>query len=277
VRIRDYLSNPAGSPAAENAARAFGITPAEATTALAAISSELSRAIERNTLNRGGIADMVAAIGAADPAPALGSVDLATPEVTELGIGYLEQIFGNRDRSRAVAARISRETGLPDDLIRQMLPAAATIVMGALAEGSRSALRDVMSKVPGFEAVSVPSAGPLSLPGSEPPARPAFGSGDLPPQTPLPIPGNDVARPQGRSRSQTPSFPDVVRRGGSRVPSPGGPNTGGSLDTVIRDILGGLLGFENKGVVSWIVRYIVVRYGMSILRAILGRLLPGGR
>jgi predicted membrane protein len=46
------------------------------------------------------------------------------------------------------------------------------------------------------------------------------------------------------------------------------------LTNVIRDMLGGALGYSTKGgVMGWIFRAIVMRYGWSILRSVLGGVL----
>ena len=49
---------------------------------------------------------------------------------------------------------------------------------------------------------------------------------------------------------------------------------GGALWSIIRSMLGGALGFSTKGgVMGWIFRAIILRYGMSIVRAIFGGIL----
>ena len=50
--------------------------------------------------------------------------------------------------------------------------------------------------------------------------------------------------------------------------------TGGGLFNIIRSILGSALGFSTKGgVMGWIFRAVILRYGWSILRAIFGGIL----
>ena len=58
---------------------------------------------------------------------------------------------------------------------------------------------------------------------------------------------------------------DTIRRGGQVAAG------GGTLAAIVRSILGSLLGFQNRGVISWIIRMVVFRYGWSILKLILGR------
>jgi hypothetical protein len=57
-----------------------------------------------------------------------------------------------------------------------------------------------------------------------------------------------------------------LRRGGGGT---------GSLASVIRNIIGSLLGFGSKGVVGWIVRLILIRYGWRILAWVVRRVFLG--
>ena len=40
-------------------------------------------------------------------------------------------------------------------------------------------------------------------------------------------------------------------------------------------LLGGILGFSSRGVIGWIIRLIVVRFGWGLLKRVLGRFLGG--
>ncbi|MEQ1578314.1 MAG: DUF937 domain-containing protein [Hyphomicrobium sp.] len=268
MRILDYLNGPQGQAAIDNLAATFGIPAKDAKAAIDCIVPEFAKAIERNTLNRGGIADMVAAMGRSDPAQALGtSAGLSAPELSERGIGDLQMLLGSKDKSRSLAARVARETGLSDSVIKSMLPAVAAVTVAALAKGSRSSLQQVIGKVPALQAT-----GSLSIPGS------SEADGTLPRQTPLPIPGDNLP---GLSPGPNPydDLPDVIRRGGVKVPQNGGNGRGAgapaSLDSVIRDILGGLLGFQNRGFMGWLLQAVIVPMLLRIVQSVLRRVLTG--
>ena len=263
MRILDYLTGPQGQQAIGNLARSFGIPPDQAKTALGAIVPELARSVERNTLNRGGIADLVAAMGKANPELTLEpGADLKSPQANMQGIEVLEQIFGTKNKSRAVAARVARETGLQEDVIKSMLPAAASMTMAALAKGSRTQLQDVIGNVPGLAVAS-----PLPVPGA---------SGSLPRQTPLPIPGNNLPNIDSRP-GRYDDLSDVIRRGGTSVPNSGSPSGGGtgSLSGSIRDILGGLLGFKNRGFLGWLLQAVILPMALRMIQSVLRRVLTG--
>jgi len=264
VRILDHLSGPQGQQAIENMAASFGVEPKDAKAALTALFPVFSRAIERNTLNRGGIADVVSELGKANAAGALApGANLASPAVTAQGIEFLENLLGSKDKSRAVASRVARETGVSEDVIKTMLPAAAAMTMGALAEGSRSQLQDIMGRVPGLAAADT-----WAVPGA--------GEGSLPRQTPLPIPGDTL--PEMTPRRQSPGryddLSDVIRRGGTSVPKSGGSGSG-PIGGNIRDILGDLMGFKNRGFMGWLLQAVVLPMVLRFIQSLLRRVLSG--
>ncbi len=281
MNIIDMLTKVQGGSAVDNLAKSFGLPPEKAEAALEAVVPQLGRAMERNTLNRGGIADLVATLGTGRPERYLEpDAKLDDPKLQSLGDQYLAEILGSKDRSRAVAAKVQRQTGVSEDVVKKMLPVIATMVLGGVAETARPALDDIASRFGGS---------PLPLPGErpalrQPPSGPAPAAqhpptGGIGRQSPLPVPGDRI--PEIGGDNPYGDLTDVIRRGRVKVPSaPDGgrglPSTvGGSLDQVIRDILGGVLGFESKGFIGWVIRLIFVRYGWQILQAILRRVLGG--
>lgn len=250
MRILDYLTGPQGRAAIDNVAKSFGLAPDEAKAAVGAIVPEFAHAIERNTLNRGGIADFVAALGKANPAATLGDdSELASPAVSSTGTEFLEQMLGTKDKSRKVAAQVSRETGVDYDVIKKMLPAVAAMTMAALAKGSRSSIEQVAGRTPALQAAGIPK------------------------QTRLPIPGNNLPDIE-QSPSPYDKLPDVIRRGGQTVPRSSG-GSGGSPGSVVRDILGGLLGFQNRGFLGWLVQVVVLPMILRLIQSMLRRVLGG--
>jgi len=74
---------------------------------------------------------------------------LGQKETTQDGNDILGHIFGNKDVSRHVAKRASKETGLGASLLKKMLPVVATMIMGGLGKkllgGGRSVSRQESS------------------------------------------------------------------------------------------------------------------------------------
>ncbi|MFN0262595.1 DUF937 domain-containing protein [Tepidamorphus sp. 3E244] len=62
--------------------------------------------------------------------------EASTEEMREKGNDVLGQLFGSKDVSRAVADQAAAMTGLGADILRQMLPVVASMMMGGLARQS---------------------------------------------------------------------------------------------------------------------------------------------
>ena len=216
---------------------------------------ELNYNIERNTLSRGGLADMVQIIGNGGFEQLLSEdADVSGADAIQDGNALLGQILGTKYQSRALADRAERETGIPAAKIRRMLPQFAGLSVGALSEQAKSRFGDIFARFP--ELQNRPSGG-------------SFQQG----QSPLPLPGDNwsPSRPQngGRTRTQYDDLSDVIRRGG------GQPMQSNPLWGIVRTVLGSILGFKSNGITGWIIRFIVYRWGWSILKAIIGRAFRG--
>lgn len=291
--ILDILRRAQDGKAVDNLAEAFNVHRASADAVLQTVVPQLAQRMERNTLSRGGIADLVGALGQASQQDYLDNPSSLNGDAIRTdGIGYLDQIVWGKDQSRALAARASQSSGISEALIKQMLPTIAAMMMGGLAKGAGGGLQDILSKIPGLPGgqttggggLSLPRAGggggfggstaggsPLPLPGDGPSAGLPQPGGGFGGQSPLPVPGN--ARPgsgggwgggSGGGTGPLDDLSDVLRRGGQSVPGTGG----GGLAGIIRSILGAVLGFQSRGVISWILRYVVMRYGWTILRTL---------
>jgi hypothetical protein len=244
-------------------AKSYGIPPAQTEAALGVVVGELSRGIERNTLSRGGTSDLMRLLGRSSALASSDPARLASGETQRLGIDVLEQLLGGKDRSRAVAARAAAASGLTDSLIKQMLPYIAAMVMGAIAKGASGGIGDILGRIPGLGGAAPQAQRPM--------ASPAGGSGSLPlPGQTRTGTGDLLPLPSGPPSAQGGSVPyddiaDAVRqRGGA----------GGA--SVLRDLLGSLLGFSTKGgLMGWVFRLLVLRYGWSILQWTLRRMVLG--
>jgi hypothetical protein len=292
----DIVRQAQGGNAIANMARTFNLSPQQAEAAIKAVLPELARGIERNTLNRGGVADLIEMLGDNRHGTNLQNPDMfGNRQVQAQGNDLLGAILGTKDASRAAAQRASLSSGLGEGMIKMLLPYIAQMLMGALAGKTQGGLGDILSKIPGLP--GAPSGqgnisgnrGGLSFPQTRntpqqpvPPSGSGGGFGNNPfgggqnstggfgNQAPLPLPTG--LPPEGSSNGGTNPYGDLsdIIRGG-RAPAPMG---GGSLTNVIRDMLGGALGYSTKGgVMGWIFRAIVMRYGWSILRSVLGGVL----
>ncbi len=267
MRILDILNDAQNGALTANIARQFDSPIDQTGMAMAYVVDELVYNIERNTLSNGGLAELVRAIGDGHHLRYLEEPDrLQSAESVADGIAILSHVTGSKHASRKIAARAARESGLDASTIEKMLPIFAAVMMGGLDKQTRGPLADIMGQL-----TSSPSS----------PSK-AYNTGDssdfdVGQHQPLPVPGDHVPGLGGpRSSNPFEDFSDVIRGGRSRAPSGGGgAGGGGSLWNLVRSLIGSVLGFRSTGIFSWILRFIVYRYGWRILSSIARRVFLG--
>jgi hypothetical protein len=293
VTIEDSLQGAKGQDLVAKVADAFGIDEQKADAVVRSLADALSARIQRAMLSRGGVADVVSLVTAPDAQRTLTDpAQVGSRDVRDAGNEILNVLIGNKHVSRGIAARAASETGLDGGTVEKMLPVIANLLIGELQRQSGPAIAKVAGSIPGFSGAG---GSPLPMPGDIfPPPRPsnseatsddrlpdgdgsATSRGPIDPGNPLPVPGDTIPGLGRSNRYPTPAsdpednpysrLPDIVRRGGQRVPGP----DGGSLESVIRSILGNLLG-SNSGVVGTMIKLFLVRWIVSLLRRVLGGL-----
>jgi hypothetical protein len=149
MQMQDTLRHIHGGPAIAVLAEAFAVAPAEANAALRAVTREMAWHLERNTLSRGGLADLVEALGSSQHAGLLDSANALLEErVRADGIDILRNVLGTEDRSDGLAARVAREVGLSQRTAASMLPALAVIAMARVAASTKGGLGEVLAAMP---------------------------------------------------------------------------------------------------------------------------------
>ncbi|MBS0235582.1 MAG: DUF937 domain-containing protein [Proteobacteria bacterium] len=297
MTIEDSLRSAKGQELIARVADAFGIDEQKSGAAVRSLTDALNARIQRAMLSRGGVADVVSLVTAPGAQRTLSApANLSSPDAEAAGNEILNVLIGNKHVSRGIAARTASATGLDASTVEKMLPIVASLLIGELQRQSAPAIAKVASSIPGFSGAG---GSPLPMPGDIfPPPRssgneapsgtapqspdgPGASRGSIDAGNPLPVPGDTIPG-LGRSNRYPPDdtggdddpysrLPDIVRRGGERVP---GPN-GGSLDSIIRSILGNLLG-SNSGVIGTMIKLFLIRWIVSLLRRVLGGL-AGGR
>lgn len=263
-------------------ADAGGVDVSQAAAVLERAVPELAFQIERNTLSRGGLAELISALGDGHHAAYLADAEaLAAPAAQTDGAGILRHILGSDEAVGFLGRRIARETGVDAAAATAMLPQVAAAMMGGVAQETRAQFGDVFSQVPDIGPRDGPPGYGRGVSRIEPrewggetdgggwarhsprPAPDRGGGGGFSGQEPLPVPDGLPDDAAGRrARNPFDDLSDVIRRRGRT-------STGDSAGSVVRDILGQVLGFQKGGVISWIIRFIVIRFGWRILKAIL--------
>lgn len=127
----------------------FGLNEEQARSAVEALLPMLAGAVNHNARQPGGFEALLGALGDGhhqryldDPAA------LQEPGTMIDGNAILSHLFGDKAVSRQVATRAAERTGIGADILKQMLPLLAAMMMGSL---SKKASADGMfdSQVPG--------------------------------------------------------------------------------------------------------------------------------
>jgi Bacterial protein of unknown function (DUF937) len=149
MQMHDTLRHIQAGTVVADLATAFAITPAQAEAVMRTVTPELAWHLERNTLSRGGLADLVAALGRGNHARYLDSGNIfRDPAALEDGKAILGHILGSKERSRALAAEAANRAGLDPMTTRAMLPGLAVVAMAGLAVRARNGLEQVLAVIP---------------------------------------------------------------------------------------------------------------------------------
>lgn len=135
MNILDLLLSAENKPALDEMARNFGLNEQQTRNAVEGLIPALSRGMQNNTGNEQGMDELLDALRTGKHAQYMEQPNtLSRPETTEDGNGILGHIFGNKQVSRDVAARVSEQSGISSTILKKMLPVVASLVMGAISK-----------------------------------------------------------------------------------------------------------------------------------------------
>ncbi|MEO5924962.1 MAG: DUF937 domain-containing protein [Bryobacteraceae bacterium] len=133
--ILDMLMNAAGGGATQQIGDKFGLSPDQTNGALAQLVPALMAGMQKNTQQEGGMGALLGALTGGNHSQYLDNPNLLGQDATiDDGNSILGHVFGSKDVSRAVANNASAQTGIGADILKQMLPIVATMVMGAMSK-----------------------------------------------------------------------------------------------------------------------------------------------
>jgi len=208
-------------------AQQFGLSLQQTQAAVQALLPAFSQGLQRNTADPYGMGAFMTAMASGQHARYFEDATRAfSPQGIDEGNGILGHLFGSKDLSRAVAAQAAQATGLSQQVLQQMLPAMASMMMGGLAQQTSNQMR----AAGGFGGGSNPLGQII-----EEMMRQAGGA-QAPRQQPQPAPNPYGDNPLGKvlqdmfgGGQQAPSQPQAA-------PSPYGDNP---LGKVLQDMFGG--------------------------------------
>jgi hypothetical protein len=131
----DMMMKAGGGDAMQTMARQFGLSQQQAMSAVEALMPAFSVGLKRNAADPMGMGAFMQALGTGNHANYFDNVSKAfDPAGIQDGNGILGHLFGSKDVSRAVAQQAAAATGIGSEILKQMLPALASMVMGGLAK-----------------------------------------------------------------------------------------------------------------------------------------------
>jgi hypothetical protein len=120
-------------------AKQFNLSQQQAQLALEALLPAFSQGLKRNTSDPYGLGDFLNAMASGQHAKYFEDAGKAfSQQGADEGNGILSHLFGSKDLSRAVAAQAAQATGIGQQVLQQMLPVIASMIMGGLAKQSTS-------------------------------------------------------------------------------------------------------------------------------------------
>ena len=248
MAIADIARSPEAQALAASLAAKYGISPAAAQSAIAGLLPTLAGGIEANTMTRGGVADLMDALSSGHHQNVLDNPNLiGHPDTIADGNAVIGHLLGPTGLPQNKLQSLAGQAGVPAPLLGQIAPMVAVWLLGYMFRNSGSILGNIAGSVLGGG-----GGGGMSMPQM---GRPMGGGGGgmMPPMPDLRniTAGNN---PYG-------NIANSIRNGGMA----GGATAGG-----VRDVLGGLLGFgSNQGIIGWIIKFLILRFGMTILRGLL--------
>jgi hypothetical protein len=147
----NMLMNAAGGGAVQQLGRQFGLSEDQTQSALAQLAPAVMAGLQQNTASEGGMSGLLNALTTGNHSRYVENPELLGQQSTTFdGNAILGHIFGSKDVSRSVASHAAAQTGLGTDLMKQMLPIVATMVMGSLSKQRSAAEGGLQSESGGF-------------------------------------------------------------------------------------------------------------------------------
>lgn len=129
----DMLASADNGKALDLIARQYNLSREQAELAVEALLPAFSQALKRNVSDPFGVAAFMTALASGNHAKFYDDATRAfSPDGIASGNDVLGQLFGSKELSRAVAAQAAQATGLGQEMLKQMLPAIAAMLMGGM-------------------------------------------------------------------------------------------------------------------------------------------------
>ena len=149
MQMQDALRQAQGRSAADTLVKSYDISLAQAQAVVRAAAPVFAWGLETVSLNRGGLAELVEAVGQIDKAKYQDSRNIFHDEAARAhGNRMLDLLIGPADARSMLAAHIARRAGVGEDTVAAMLPGLAVLTLATLASRVRSTLGALLAAMP---------------------------------------------------------------------------------------------------------------------------------
>jgi hypothetical protein len=148
MNILESILDAQNGGAVKQMGQQLGLGDAQTTSVLSSLVPALAGGFQRNMQSPGGLDALTGALTGGQHAQYLENPSSLAGAVGD-GNGILGHILGSKDVSREVATRAASQTGLDPSIIKQALPLAAALMMGAMARQGTGATLGSGAATPG--------------------------------------------------------------------------------------------------------------------------------
>ncbi|BCG82271.1 DUF937 domain-containing protein [Mesorhizobium sp. 113-3-3] len=138
----DMLTQAQNGNGMQALAQQYGLSLQQTQAAVGALLPAFSQGLQRNTADPYGLGAFMTAMASGQHAKYFEDATRAfSPQGVDEGNGILGHLFGSKDLSRAVASQAAQASGVSQQILQQMLPAIASMVMGGLFKQTTSQMQ----------------------------------------------------------------------------------------------------------------------------------------
>jgi hypothetical protein len=138
MTLAEIMQSAQGGNAMTNLANQFGLAPAQAQQAVQAVLPAISLGLQQQAQTIDGWQNILSTLGQSQNSAAFidSDGDGIPDHLEQEGHAALGNLFGTQQMTQAVANQAAQFAGIPANLMQQMMPAIAAMVMGGLLKGA---------------------------------------------------------------------------------------------------------------------------------------------
>lgn len=142
MNLIDLLGGSPNHAAINQLARQFGLSDQQIRDVIGQVAPVLGQGLARNTRASGGLDALIGALQNGGHRRYVDQPEIFShADTIRDGNGILGHILGSKDLSRALAGRAGASTGIDPEIIKQLLPMIASLLMGSLSRQAATAPR----------------------------------------------------------------------------------------------------------------------------------------